>query len=126
MTMRIFSSAEKRRRVLRRMSLIALSADSSLAIGILLPWLRKCLLSYSRIWSQWLRREARLTFDADAFVVVEAEGEPGERYRAVAPGGVPLAFTNPIVVDADGDGRWQAPGLRKPLPEAITNPDDAR
>ncbi|MEM1231526.1 MAG: CehA/McbA family metallohydrolase [Pseudomonadota bacterium] len=52
-----------------------------------------------------------LEFQADAFVVVEAEGEPEAIYRAVLPGHRPYAFTNPIYVDADGDGRWSPPGL---------------
>jgi hypothetical protein len=34
-----------------------------------------------------------------------------EIYAAVAPGFVPLAFTNPIFVDADGNGRFDPPGL---------------
>jgi hypothetical protein len=45
-----------------------------------------------------------LVFTGDAFVTVEVEGEPDERYAALAPGFVPFAFTNPIFVDADRDG----------------------
>lgn len=52
-----------------------------------------------------------LQFPADALVTLEVEGEPGEAYRAVAPGFRPFAFTNPIYVDADGDGSWSPPGL---------------
>jgi len=52
-----------------------------------------------------------LRFDSDAFVTVEVEGVPGDLYRAVAPGFTPFAFSNPIFVDADGDGSWTAPGL---------------
>ena len=56
-----------------------------------------------------------LEFASDSFVTVEVQGDPlGEdagRYRAVAPGFTPLAFSNPIFVDADGDGAWTAPGL---------------
>ena len=37
---------------------------------------------------------------------VEVHGEPGELYRLLAPGYQPFAFTNPIFVDADGDGEW--------------------
>jgi hypothetical protein len=65
--------------------------------------------------------------DRDAFVTVEARGrEPlppfivGEYASLVAeqcppspgerPGMVPFAVTNPIFVDADGDGRYTAPG----------------
>ncbi len=52
-----------------------------------------------------------LHFPADGFVTVEVEGEADDRYAAVAPGFAPFAFTNPIFVDADGDGTWRAPGL---------------
>jgi hypothetical protein len=52
-----------------------------------------------------------LRFEADAFVVVEVQGEPDEGYRAVLPGFTPFAFSNPIYVDADADGAWTPPGL---------------
>jgi hypothetical protein len=54
-------------------------------------------------------------FDADAFVTVEAEGEaaPDSLYAARLPGFTPFAFTNPIFVDADGDGVWR-PGNGAP------------
>ncbi len=52
-----------------------------------------------------------LQFERDAFVRLEVEGKPGEDYRAVYPGYIPYAFTNPIRVDADGDGSWTPPGL---------------
>ncbi len=57
---------------------------------------------------------------ADAWILVEAGWEldpdlqvddrSGEVYARVAPGYVPLGFTNPVRVDIDGDG-WTAPGL---------------
>lgn len=50
----------------------------------------------------------------DAFVTLEVWGEPSDDYVAVAPGFVPFAFTNPIFLDADGDGRFSAPGLPPP------------
>ena len=31
-------------------------------------------------------------------------------YQAIAPGSWPVAFTNPFLLDLDGDGRWTAPG----------------
>jgi hypothetical protein len=65
--------------------------------------------------------EIPLQVDRDSFVFVEFYGEPGDIYAAVAPGHRPMAFTNPIWIDADGDGRWQAPGLDK-LPLAISRP----
>ena len=67
-------------------------------------------------------RELPLTFEADAFVTVEVDGEPNDLYTALAPGFRPFAFTNPIFVDADSDGTWQAPGLPSEpelLPETI-------
>jgi hypothetical protein len=61
--------------------------------------------------------ELPMRFERDAFITVEVRGEPGELYRAVAPGFVPFAFSNPIFVDADADGRFSAPGLPpQPLP----------
>jgi hypothetical protein len=64
-----------------------------------------------------------LRLERDAFVTVEVEGEPGELYAALAPGGRPLAFSNPIFVDADADGAWRAPGLPSSLPEILTDPE---
>jgi hypothetical protein len=55
--------------------------------------------------------EISLDFPRDSFVVVEVEGTPGGAYRALYPRYTPLAFTNPVWVDADGDGRWTPPGL---------------
>jgi len=52
-----------------------------------------------------------LHFPSDAFVTIEVEGKPSGAYAAVLPGFIPFAFTNPIYVDADRDGRWTAPGL---------------
>ena len=66
--------------------------------------------------------ELPLAFERDAFVTVEVEGRPGRVYRAVAPGFVPFAFSNPIFVDADGDGRWSPPGLPASPPPAIATP----
>jgi hypothetical protein len=34
--------------------------------------------------------------------------------EAIAPGVWPVAFTNPFLLDSDGDGKWQAPGLPPP------------
>jgi hypothetical protein len=59
------------------------------------------------------RASYALTFDGDAFVTVEVEGDPAasELYRALLPRFTPFAFTNPIYVDANADGRWEGPGL---------------
>jgi hypothetical protein len=48
------------------------------------------------------------SYDRDAFVTVEVEGEPDALYSELLPGFTPFAFTNPIYVDADGDGKWTA------------------
>lgn len=58
------------------------------------------------------RIELPLRLLRDSYIVVEVEAEPGELYRKLAPGFKPYAFTNPVFIDADGDGRWQPPGLR--------------
>ncbi|MCR9097090.1 MAG: CehA/McbA family metallohydrolase [bacterium] len=64
-----------------------------------------------------------LAFAQDAFVTVEVEGPAEGRYAEALPGFTPFAFTNPIFVDADGNGRFDAPGLTEILPTSITNPD---
>ncbi|NNL65711.1 MAG: PHP domain-containing protein [Myxococcales bacterium] len=67
-----------------------------------------------------------IAVSADAFVTVEVQGDPageaGERYRAIAPRFVPFAFSNPIFIDADGDGAFTPPGLVPPLPATLTDP----
>jgi hypothetical protein len=65
--------------------------------------------------------EVPLTVARDSFVFVELYGQATEIYRVIAPGFIPMAFTNPIWIDADGDGHWQAPGL-VPLPPTISDP----
>ena len=54
-----------------------------------------------------------------------AEKPKSDLYRDVLPGFTPIAFGNPIYVDADGDGRFRAPGLpeRSALPATIAQPD---
>lgn len=64
-----------------------------------------------------------LAFEADAFVTVEVEGKAEGLYRDALPDFVPFAFTNPIFVDADGNGHFDAPGLPSTLPTTITDPD---
>ena len=68
--------------------------------------------------------EIPLVFSRDGFVTVEVEGraEAGSVYSRLAPGFTPFGFTNPIWVDADGDGRWTPPGLEPPLPPSILDP----
>jgi len=64
-----------------------------------------------------------LVFARDAFVTVEIEGPAEDLYAEALPGFVPFAFTNPIFVDADGDGHFTAPGLVAPLPGTIRDPE---
>jgi hypothetical protein len=47
----------------------------------------------------------------DSFLTVEVFGVASAGYTAVYPGLSPYAFSNPIYIDADGDGVWTAPGL---------------
>ena len=37
--------------------------------------------------------------------------DPGFEFAAVSAGGLPQAFTNPFLLDRDGDGRFEGPGL---------------
>ena len=67
-------------------------------------------------------REVSLEFSGDSFVTVEVEGEVNETFAAVNRGFPSFAFTNPIFVDADGDGEWTAPGLPASLPATIREP----
>ena len=55
--------------------------------------------------------EIPLRFDGDAFVTVEVVGPATGAYAELLPDFEPVAFTNPIFVDADRDGRWTPPGL---------------
>ena len=52
-----------------------------------------------------------LIADTDSYVVVEVSGEPNAVYRALMPDLAPLALSNPIYLDADGNGKWQAPKI---------------
>lgn len=52
-----------------------------------------------------------LEFKKDSFVTVEVSGKPSTEYQHVYPDLTPYAFSNPIYVDFDGDGKWNAPGL---------------
>jgi len=51
------------------------------------------------------------SFERDSYIVVEVDAEPGPVYQILAPGFRPMAFSNPVFIDADNDGRWQPPGL---------------
>ena len=61
------------------------------------------------------------TWESDAFVTVEVEGGQDATFAARLPGFTPFAFTNPVFVDADGDGRWTPPDpLEPPEPSPTT------
>ena len=47
----------------------------------------------------------------DSVLNVELSGPITALYREVLPGFEPLAMSNPIYIDADGDGHWQPPGV---------------
>jgi hypothetical protein len=64
-----------------------------------------------------------LAFERDAFVTVEVEGPIEGRYAEALPDFTPFAFTNPIFVDVDGNGKFDAPGLPAILPSTLTDPD---
>jgi len=64
-----------------------------------------------------------LAFERDAFVTVEIEGPSEGLYRDALPNFIPFAFTNPIFVDVDGNGVFDAPGLPDDLPTTLTDPD---
>jgi hypothetical protein len=63
-----------------------------------------------------------LRFARDAFVFIEVEGPAEGAYSEVLPGHRPFAFTNAILVDANRDGAWEAPGLAKPAPPLLADP----
>ncbi len=52
-----------------------------------------------------------LEFEKDSFVTIEVMGVTTPDYAAIYPEVTPYAFSNPIYVDFDQDGQWQAPGL---------------
>ena len=59
-----------------------------------------------------------LPIDSDTWILAEAgesldrpAADPGRLYRKLAPGFVPIAFTNPVFVDLEGD-RMEPPTLR--------------
>ena len=76
-------------------------------------------------------RSIPLSLERDTWFIIEATMSdktgshpfepPGGLYNIIAPEFVPLAFTNPIFVDADGNGRFDPPGiLSKTAPPSPT------
>jgi len=65
-----------------------------------------------------LERDGFITLEAGVPLDVDPDAWAAERggvYAAtVAPGFVPTAFANPIFIDADGNGRFDPPGLPPP------------
>lgn len=55
--------------------------------------------------------ELEIETDQDGFVTVEVLGPATEAYSILYPGLKPYAFSNPIYIDYDSDGKWVAPGL---------------
>jgi hypothetical protein len=55
----------------------------------------------------WLVVEATMTTDAES----GEPSRPGGLYNIIAPRFAPLAFTNPIFIDVDGNGRFDPPGV---------------
>jgi hypothetical protein len=68
-----------------------------------------------------LRRDAFVTLEAGAPPDVDPENwaaeHPGLYADVIGPGFVPVAFTNPVYVDVDGDGAFDPPGLPPPPPD---------
>jgi len=52
-----------------------------------------------------------MSFEKDSFVTIEVSGPASADYSVIYPELTPYAFSNPIYVDFDADGKWQAPGL---------------
>lgn len=52
-----------------------------------------------------------LEFEKDSFVIIEVDGPRQGLFADIVPVMSPFAFSNPIYVDANQDGKWQPPGL---------------
>lgn len=52
-----------------------------------------------------------IQFSKDSFVTLEVLSHAQGQYADIYPGITPYAFSNPIYVDYDSDGKWLAPGL---------------
>ncbi len=68
-----------------------------------------------------LRWQPVIQLERDAFVTVVARGERPMDQVLPGPRTTPFAFTNPILVDVDGDGAYTPPGPRAP-PDAGAPP----
>jgi len=52
-----------------------------------------------------------LEFKSDSYLTIEVSAKANKEYRSINPGFTPFAFSNPIYVDFNGDGKWDTPGL---------------
>lgn len=57
-----------------------------------------------------VRVDVPMTFTEDTWIVVTARGSADQLRPSLNRGSNPFAFTNPIFVDVDGNGRFDAPG----------------
>jgi len=101
---------------------VAVQAAPWVPVSTLRVW-RGAEIAAERAIGAGQKTELPLSFEADTFVWIEVFGTPDETYAALAPRFPSLAFTNPVRVDADEDGRWTAPGLPAPLPPVLADPD---
>ena len=66
-----------------------------------------------------LANDAFLTLEAgaplDTDLVTWTAAHPGLYTDVLAPGFIPTAFSNPIYIDVDGNGRFDPPGLAPPV-----------
>jgi hypothetical protein len=60
----------------------------------------------------WVSRKVDVPIARDSWVVVLVRGKKPLDGVLPVKGVLPFAFQNPVWVDADGDGKWTAPGLR--------------
>lgn len=61
-------------------------------------------------------KEISLHFSQDTWIVVSAQGAPGELFPGLNTNNQPLGVSNPIFVDVDGNGRFDGPGPTHILP----------
>ena len=92
---------------------VRLIANGEVVQRILLPAPRVGeSLDWERVWplspaqDSWVSAEAGWPLEAHVAPV----SWPGGAYAKVAPGYVPVGFTNPVRIDVDGGG-WSAPGM---------------
>ena len=104
---------------------------ATLRVGVVTaPWVPvssiRVYVNGEQVFAQTIRsgqeKEFPIRFQQDSFVTVEVEGKPEGIYAELLPGFTPFAFSNPIFVDAESDGVWNAPGLANPPPLTLSEP----